>query len=71
MNLVNIFVLTFSNISSSLDRKAKAKGIFIFSTPKKQPFADVLQNRCPEKFRNIHRQAKTPVLESLFKPEAL
>ena len=31
---------------------------------KKQSFADSLQNRCSEKFRNIHR--KTPVLESLF-----
>ena len=31
---------------------------------KKQPFADVLQNRYSQKFRNIHR--KTPVLESLF-----
>ena len=30
----------------------------------KQPFADVLQNRCSCKFRIIHR--KTPVLESLF-----
>ena len=31
---------------------------------KKQPCADVLQNRCSEKFRNIHR--KTLVLGSLF-----
>ena len=31
---------------------------------KKQSFADSLQIRCSEKFRNIHR--KTPVLESLF-----
>ena len=30
----------------------------------KQPFADVLQNRCSYKFRNIHM--KTPVLEPLF-----
>ena len=30
----------------------------------KQRFADVLQNRCYQKFRNIHR--KTPVLESLL-----
>ena len=30
----------------------------------KQPFPDVIQNRCSEKFRNIHR--KTPVLETLF-----
>ena len=30
----------------------------------KQPFADVLQNRCSKKFRNIHRE--TTVLESLF-----
>ena len=30
----------------------------------KQPFADVLQNRCPCKFCKIHR--KTPVLESRF-----
>ena len=32
--------------------------------PHKQPFADVLQNRCSQKFGNIHR--KTTVLESLF-----
>ena len=30
----------------------------------KQPFANVLQNRCSEEFHNIHR--KTPMLESLF-----
>ena len=30
----------------------------------KQPFANVLQNRCSKKFRNIHR--KTLVLESPF-----
>ena len=30
----------------------------------KQPFADILQNRCSWKFCKIHR--KTPVLESLF-----
>ena len=30
----------------------------------KQPFADVLQNRCSLKFHNIYR--KSPVLESLF-----
>ena len=30
----------------------------------KQPFADVLQNRCSIKFHNIHR--KTPVLKSPF-----
>ena len=30
----------------------------------KQLFADVLQNRCSQKFRNNHR--KTSVLESLF-----
>ena len=30
----------------------------------KQPFADVLQNRCSGKFCKIHR--KTPLLESLF-----
>ena len=29
----------------------------------KQPFANVLQNRCSEKFRNIH--GETPVPESL------
>ena len=29
-----------------------------------QPFADILQNRCCEKFDNVHRKA--PVLESLF-----
>ena len=31
---------------------------------KKQPFADVFQNRCSLKFGNAHR--KTPVLELLF-----
>ena len=31
---------------------------------KKQPFANVFQNRCSKKFYNIHR--KTPVLESLL-----
>ena len=31
---------------------------------RKQPFTDVLQNRCPYKFCNNHR--KRPVLESLF-----
>ena len=30
----------------------------------KQPFADILRNRCPWKFCKIHR--KTPVSESLF-----
>ena len=30
----------------------------------KQPFADVLQNRCFQKFHNINR--KKPVLEPLF-----
>ena len=30
----------------------------------KQPFADILQNRCPSKFRKSHW--KTPVLESLL-----
>ena len=30
----------------------------------KQPFADVLQNKCSWKFRKFHR--KTPVLKSLF-----
>ena len=32
-------------------------------TAAKQPFADVPQNRCTEKFRNILRE--TPVLDSL------
>ena len=34
----------------------------------KQPFADVLQNKCFSKFCKIHR--KTPVLESLFNKAA-
>ena len=34
----------------------------------KQPFADVLQNRCCRKFCKIHRE--TPMLESLFKKVA-
>ena len=33
----------------------------------KQLFADVLQNRCSWKYRNIHR--KTPVLEQLYEKE--
>ena len=37
---------------------------FVCTNDQKQPFIDVLQNRCSEKFRNILR--KTPVLESLF-----
>ena len=32
------------------------------SKDQKQPFADVLQNNCSEKFRNIQR--KTPAMES-------
>ena len=31
---------------------------------KKQPFSDVLQDRCPEEIRKLHKE--TPVLESLF-----
>ena len=38
--------------------------IFLDSCTQKQPFADVLQNRCSQKFRNIHRT--TSVLESLY-----
>ena len=34
----------------------------------KKSFADVLQNRCSWKFRNVHRKA--PVLESLFNKHA-
>ena len=34
----------------------------------KQQYADVLQNRCSEKFRNIQR--KIPVLESLYNKDA-
>ena len=33
----------------------------------KQPFVDVLQNKCSYKFCNIHR--KTPVLEQLYEKE--
>ena len=38
--------------------------VFTLHFVQKQLFTDVLQNRCSQKFRNIHR--KTPVLESLF-----
>ena len=38
--------------------------IFFYYYFQKQPYADILQNRCCEKFCNIHR--KTSVLESLF-----
>ena len=34
----------------------------------KQPFADVLENRCSKKFCNIHR--KTPALEQLYKRDS-
>ena len=34
----------------------------------KQPFADVLQNRCSRKFCKTHRER--PMLESLFKKVA-
>ena len=37
---------------------------FVAPKEQKQPFADVLQNRCSYKFRNIH--TKATVLESLF-----
>ena len=36
----------------------------LIMTIRKQPFSDVLQNRCSSKFGNIHR--KTPELKSLF-----
>ena len=32
-----------------------------------KPLADVLQNRCFQKFRKVHR--KTPMLDSLFTKE--
>ena len=35
-----------------------------YGETQEQPFAAVLQNRCSETFRNIHK--KNPVLESLF-----
>ena len=35
-----------------------------FSYLQKQPFRDILQNRCSQKFRKLHR--KKSVLESLF-----
>ena len=35
-----------------------------FHYHQKQPFADVIQNRCSQKFRKFHR--KTPALKSLF-----
>ena len=36
---------------------------------KKESFTDVLQNKCSEIFRNVHR--KIPALRSLFNPEGL
>ena len=38
--------------------------LYSFRKTFKQPFTDVFQGRCSEKFRNIRR--KTPVLETLF-----
>ena len=38
--------------------------LFTFVSQERQPFADVLKNRCYSKFRI--NQRKTPVLESLF-----
>ena len=40
-----------------------------YGEAQEQPFAAVLQNRCPETFRNIHR--KTPVLEPFLINESL
>ena len=40
------------------------KHYFIKDNVQKQPFADVLQNRCSGKFCKTHR--KSPVLMSLF-----
>ena len=37
---------------------------FLQSTTRRSRFADVLQNRCSQKFRKLHREAL--VLESLF-----
>ena len=45
-------------------RQPKTNKLLKWKINQKQPFADVFQNRCSEKIRNIHR--KTSVLESLF-----
>ena len=49
--------------SKRLSRNKVLNNHFLKSVPK-QLYADVLQNRCSQKFRNIHR--KTSVLESFF-----
>ena len=47
-----------------LNKPLYAHSYFFKKKNNKQPFADVLQNSCSQKFNNIHK--KTPVLESLF-----
>ena len=42
--------------------------IILVKTTSKQPFADVLQNRCFQKFRNIHRKN---LCQSLVRPTTL
>ena len=48
-------------VHHNLKLRKKLRSI-LWHTPQKQPFAEVLQNRCSWKFLNIHR--KTTVLES-------
>ena len=48
-----------------LNKRVNTYSCFAVLKNQKQPLADILQNRCSQKFRNIQR--KTPVLESLFR----
>ena len=48
----------------TVKRQPKTNGLQKQKNNQKQPFPDVFQNRCLQKFPSIHR--KTPALESLF-----
>ena len=61
--MVQIKCLFNKALSISLYCKDMVELYYIKSV-QKQPFADVLQNRCSWKFCKIH--SKTPMLESLF-----
>ena len=70
---LKIIVLTFfewssqflSNLNFRKDENIKLVSLFFLLFLRiEQPLADVLQNRCSQKFRNIHR--KTPVLKFLL-----
>ena len=53
--------ITFSSVSYVNKRSSL---IFVSNKFQKQPIADIFQNRCSQKSRNIHKKA--PVFESLF-----